>query len=104
MGRKLVGSAQRRMRGGVLQHGSIRLTPDPCEVTGAVGFAPGVATSLAELGVRVQTDELEEALKVAFRTVLEAPGGVAPDPRQAPERRAARRSIAARPARARIRP
>jgi lipoate-protein ligase A len=72
MGRKLVGSAQRRMRGGVLQHGSIRLTPDPPEVTGAVGFAPGVATSLAELGVRAQTHELEEALMTAFRRVLGA--------------------------------
>lgn len=106
MGRKLVGSAQRRMRGGVLQHGSIRLTPDPSEVTGAVGFAPGVATSLAELGVRVQTDELQEALKAAFRTVLGAAleeSLLTPGELRSAERRLAihRGSLAAR---ARIRP
>jgi hypothetical protein len=94
------------MRGGVLQHGSIRLTPDPCEVTGAVGFAPGVATSLAELGVRVQTDELEEALKVAFRTVL---GGALEESLLTPgELRSAERRLAIHRgspgARARIRP
>ena len=69
-GRKLAGSAQRRTRGGVLQHGSIRLAPDPPTVTRAVGFAPGVATSLAELGMRVQREELQEALKAAFRKAL----------------------------------
>lgn len=69
-GRKLAGSAQRRSRGGVLQHGSIRLAPDPPEVTRAVGFAPGAATSLAELGVRVKGEELREALKAAFRKAL----------------------------------
>jgi lipoate-protein ligase A len=70
MGRKLVGSAQRRARGGVLQHGSIRLAPDPVAVMRAVGFAPGVATSLTELGVQVQARELEDALAAAFRTAL----------------------------------
>jgi lipoate-protein ligase A len=70
MGRKLVGSAQRRARGGVLQHGSIRLAPDPHEVTRAVGFAPGVATSLAALGMRVQREEVQDALTVAFRSAL----------------------------------
>jgi lipoate-protein ligase A len=73
MGRKLVGSAQRRARGGVLQHGSIRLAPDPLEVMRAVGFAPGVATSLAELGMRVRQEEVEEALAEAFRTALGKP-------------------------------
>jgi lipoate-protein ligase A len=72
-GRKLAGSAQRRTRGGVLQHGSIRLTPDPPAVTRAVGFAPGVATSLAELGIRVQREKLQEALTAAFRKALESP-------------------------------
>jgi lipoate-protein ligase A len=69
-GRKLVGSAQRRAQGGVLQHGSIRLAPDPPEVTRLVGFAPGVATSLAELGVHVSREELQEALEAAFRKAL----------------------------------
>jgi lipoate-protein ligase A len=72
MGRKLVGSAQRRARGGVLQHGSIRLARDSPEVMRAVGFAPGVATSLAELGIRVRRDEVQEALTAAFRSVLGA--------------------------------
>jgi lipoate-protein ligase A len=70
MGRKLVGSAQRRARGGVLQHGSIRLAPDPLDVTRAVGFAPGAATSLAELGMRVPKEAVEKALTAAFRTAL----------------------------------
>jgi lipoate-protein ligase A len=72
-GRKLAGSAQRRTRGAVLQHGSIRLAPDPPTVTHAVGFAHGVATSLAELGVRVKREELQEALKAAFRKALGSP-------------------------------
>jgi lipoate-protein ligase A len=55
----------------VLQHGSIRLTPDPPEVTSAVGFAPGAATSLAELGMRVRRKEVQEALTAAFRSVLD---------------------------------
>ncbi|GAF80044.1 unnamed protein product [marine sediment metagenome] len=69
-GRKLAGSAQRRARGGVLQHGSIRLAPDPPEVTRAVDFASGVATSLAELGMRVRREEVQEALTAAFRSGL----------------------------------
>jgi lipoate-protein ligase A len=73
MGRKLVGSAQRRARGGVLQHGSIRLAPDAPEAIRAVGFAPGVATSLAELGIRAPIDEVQEALTAAFRSALGAP-------------------------------
>jgi lipoate-protein ligase A len=72
-GRKLVGSAQRRARGGVLQHGSIRLAPDPVEAIRAVGFAPGAATSLTELGMRVGRKEVEEALTVAFGGALDAP-------------------------------
>jgi len=69
-GRKLVGSAQRRGRGGVLQHGSIRLAPDPLEAALAAGLAPGVATSLAELGVRAPREEVQEALTMAFRSAL----------------------------------
>ena len=40
-GRKLVGSAQRRAGGGVLQHGSIRLQPDPPAIRRAAGLADG---------------------------------------------------------------
>jgi lipoate-protein ligase A len=49
-GRKLAGSAQRRAGGAVLQHGSLRLAPDPARAAAAVGLGRG-ATSLAELGI-----------------------------------------------------
>ncbi len=47
--RKLVGSAQRRAGGGVLQHGSIRLAPEPPEAARAAGLAPERATSVSEV-------------------------------------------------------
>jgi len=47
-GRKLVGSAQRRAGGGVLQHGSIRLAPEPAAAARAAGLAPEYATSVSE--------------------------------------------------------
>ena len=57
-GRKLAGSAQRRQRGAILQHGSIRMAPDPPEAARAAGLRPGRATSLAELGWRGGTESL----------------------------------------------
>jgi lipoate-protein ligase A len=48
--RKLAGSAQRRVAGAVLQHGSIRLEADPPAAAAAVGLGR-FATSLQELGV-----------------------------------------------------
>jgi lipoate-protein ligase A len=101
-GRKLVGSAQRRARGGVLQHGSIRLAPDPPEATRAVGFAPGVATSLAELGIAASANSVEEVLAAAFRSTLEVPleeGMLSAAERRFAERRAAERGDEARPRR-----
>jgi len=71
-GRKLIGSAQRRARGGVLQHGSIRLAPDPPAVRRAVGFEPGVATSLSELGVEIRVETLISACRGAFARCLAA--------------------------------
>jgi lipoate-protein ligase A len=65
-GRKLIGSAQRRAGGGVLQHGSIRLTPDPPAVRSAAGFEPGAATSLSELGVEIRVEALISACREAF--------------------------------------
>jgi lipoate-protein ligase A len=57
-GRKLVGSAQARREGALLQQGSIRLAPEPA--------APR-ATSLQEaLGRPVSWDELAEALALGF--------------------------------------
>jgi len=58
-GRKLVGSAQARREGALLQQGSIRLAPEPAESAGA--------TSLQEaLGRPVSWDELAESLVVGF--------------------------------------
>jgi lipoate-protein ligase A len=58
-GRKLVGSAQARRGGALLQQGSIRLAPEPAEAT--------LATSLQEaLGRPVSWDELGEALVSGF--------------------------------------
>lgn len=71
-GRKLVGSAQRRVTGGVLQHGSIRLRADPSHVRAAVGFGDGVATSLAELDCSTTLEELRGACIQTLGEALEA--------------------------------
>jgi len=58
-GRKLVGSAQARRSGALLQQGSIRLAPEPAEATHA--------TSIQEaLGRPVSWDELSEAVVLGF--------------------------------------
>jgi len=69
-GRKLVGSAQRRAGGALLQHGSIRLWPDPPSVARACELRGTAATSLREVGCDVSFEELEEACAGAFRSVL----------------------------------
>ncbi len=56
--RKLVGSAQRRVGGAVLQHGSIRLTPDPPSVLWAAGLSLRAATSLEELGCFADIEDI----------------------------------------------
>ena len=71
---KIAGSAQRRQRGGLLQHGSILLARSPSapELPGLAEFAPGpipgpdLATQWAialaqELGARLETAELSAA-------------------------------------------
>jgi lipoate-protein ligase A len=65
-GRKLVGSAQRRAGGGVLQHGSIRFKPDSEAIQQAAGLVPGVATSLWELGCEADLDALRGSMIEAF--------------------------------------
>ena len=50
---KIVGSAQRRRRGAVLQHGAVLLDASPC--------APELA-GLAQLGTRISVDDLLAAL------------------------------------------
>ena len=71
-GRKLVGSAQRRAGGAVLQHGSIRVEPDPDWASRAAGSVRGRATSLRELGVTRALEEVREACGEALRIALGA--------------------------------
>ena len=69
-GRKLVGSAQRRVVGALLQHGSIRLRPDPRAAARAAGLSGAGATSLQEVGCRESPEALEEACVEAFQRLL----------------------------------
>ncbi len=74
-GGKLSGSAQRRVGGALLQHGSIRLAPDPQSALAAVArTSPGAvgagATSLQESGHGRAPDELVEACIRAFTDAL----------------------------------
>lgn len=72
-GRKLAGSAQRRANGGVLQHGSIRLRPDPEIAQRATSLTGEGATSLAELGARFcDPATVEKACVEAFGKALGA--------------------------------
>jgi lipoate-protein ligase A len=94
-GRKLVGSAQRRARGGVLQHGSIRLAPEPPAVRRAAGVEAGAATSLQELAIEPSSEALCKACVAAFSRVLGAvlePGAL-----DAGEERTARNRAEAHP-------
>lgn len=82
---KLVGSAQRRLRGAVLQHGSIRVAPDPPEVHAATGIDPKVSISLRDVGLETDLVALREALRSAFADVLDtcwAPGEATPGERE----------------------
>ena len=65
-GRKIVGSAQRRAGGGVLQHGSIRLAPDPARLRSLLGFAAREGTSLAEEGYTGSAEDVARAVRDAF--------------------------------------
>jgi len=69
-GRKLAGSAQRRAGGGVLQHGSIRVQPDPPQIARLCGIAPDRSTSLAELGRDPTAEALEQACIAGFSEAL----------------------------------
>jgi lipoate-protein ligase A len=81
-GRKLVGSAQRRSRRALLQHGSIPLAGDQCLLSEIWpgSLEPGRATTVASaVGRAVGFDELAESLAAAFRQSLDAelePGGL----------------------------
>jgi lipoate-protein ligase A len=69
-GLKLAGSAQRRAGGGVLQHGSIRLRPDPARAREASGMNFAAATSLAELGHPLEESQVRDACIQAFEGAL----------------------------------
>jgi len=72
-GRKLSGSAQRRVEGALLQHGSIRLAPDPSSAVAAVAPGGGLAgTSLEEEGFAIGREALEAACVEAFQALLGA--------------------------------
>ncbi len=70
---KLIGSAQRRMRGALLQHGSIRVAPDEARIHEATGIDPEVSVTLRDAGIEVAPDALRKALLRAFTEVLGAP-------------------------------
>jgi lipoate-protein ligase A len=91
-GRKLSGSAQRRVAGAVLQHGSLRMEPDLASAVAAVGLAESRATSLREVGCAASEEALRAACVEAFTQVLEAdllPGELAADERRSAEKRKA---------------
>jgi lipoate-protein ligase A len=69
-GKKLAGSAQRRAKGGILQHGSIRLAPDPPDARRASSLGGSGAVSLAELGADSNPEALRAACVAAFETAL----------------------------------
>ena len=80
-GRKLAGSAQRRAGGAVLQHGSVRVYPDPEGARALTGILGGSATSLAEEGYEPGLAALREACVEAFGIALGAhfvQGGLTP--------------------------
>ena len=69
-GQKLAGSAQRRAKGGILQHGSIRLAPDPVEARRATSLGGTGATSLAELSANSAPEALQAACVEAFERAV----------------------------------
>ena len=71
-GRKLVGSAQLRAGGAVLQHGSLRLAPDPPEACRAAGLPGSAATSLVEIGCAASAERVRALLVAAFEAALGA--------------------------------
>ncbi len=97
-GLKLSGSAQRRVGDGFLQHGSIRMRPDPPEVVRAVapdGTGLG-GTSLEEGGYAVAGEDLVEACLRAFESRLGVALSPAPlDPEELRRARARRAEPAA---------
>lgn len=73
-GRKIIGSAQRRMRGAFLQHGSILIDYDPALEAKVIprGVNSDVVTCIKrELGRDVSLDVVKQAFKKGFSEALE---------------------------------
>lgn len=89
-GRKLVGSAQRRTRDALLQHGSICLAPHSAAVRRTTRLDGGGAVSLKEWGCPVAEGELRDALAAALEAALGItvrPADVDPDEAREASRR-----------------
>lgn len=71
-GRKLIGAAQRRKNGAVLQHGSLLLKVDDSAWQQAVGGSMAATISLDELGITASRQEIIEALCQGVQQVLDA--------------------------------
>ncbi len=72
-GRKIVGSAQRRLRGAFLQHGSVLIDHDPALEAQVIpgGCSIDVVTSVnRELGREVSLDEVKRAIIKGFSEAL----------------------------------
>lgn len=63
-GRKLVGSAQLRRRGAILQHGTLPLYGDVSDICDALVYADGKARDLSKISVRKRAATLQDALGV----------------------------------------
>jgi lipoate-protein ligase A len=72
-GRKIIGSAQRRVAGAFLQHGSILIGYDPsleAEVIPSGRMQNAVTSIRRELGREVPSDEIKQALQKGFSEAL----------------------------------
>jgi lipoate-protein ligase A len=66
-GKKLIGSAQARKKGGVLQHGSLPLTGDLTRICQALFFEDEAARATASLRLLKRATTVESALGRALR-------------------------------------
>jgi lipoate-protein ligase A len=72
-GRKIVGSAQRRLAGAFLQHGSILIDYDPlleAEVIPGGGLESAVTSIGREVGRNIPLDEVKSAFRIGFSKAL----------------------------------
>jgi lipoate-protein ligase A len=71
-GRKLIGAAQCRAEGAILQHGSLLLSVNESHWRRAAGGSMSGAVSLMDLGVEPSWDQVVEALAAGFSLVHDA--------------------------------